>query len=76
MVVESCAPSLAALLLTGGSLGELYGRRRILGIGFARNWLCKVNGAYLDITCILQVMLIRCRMCLGSLSQDAGPAAR
>ncbi len=30
----------------------------------------------LAITCILQVMLIGCRMCLGSLNQNPGPAAR
>src|SRR5262245_36674024 len=32
-VVESYALSLAALLLTGGSLGDLYGRRKIFVIG-------------------------------------------
>ena len=32
-VVEAYALSLAALLLTGGSLGDLYGRRRIFTIG-------------------------------------------
>ena len=32
-VVESYALFLAALLLTGGSLGDLYGRRRIFAIG-------------------------------------------
>ena len=32
-VVESYALSLAALLLTGGSLGDIYGRRRIFAIG-------------------------------------------
>src|SRR5437016_11537252 len=32
-VVESYALLLAALLLTGGSLGDLYGRRRIFTIG-------------------------------------------
>src|SRR5207253_6661926 len=32
-VVESYALALAALLLTGGSLGDLYGRRRIFAIG-------------------------------------------
>lgn len=34
-VVEAYALSLAALLLTGGSLGDLYGRRRIFTIGVA-----------------------------------------
>src|SRR6266542_1737677 len=34
-VVESYALSLAALLLTGGSLGDLYGRRAIFMIGVA-----------------------------------------
>jgi EmrB/QacA subfamily drug resistance transporter len=34
-VVESYALFLAALLLTGGSLGDLYGRRRICAIGIA-----------------------------------------
>src|SRR5215470_12845156 len=34
-VVESYALSLAALLLAGGSLGDLYGRRLIFGIGVA-----------------------------------------
>lgn len=42
-VVESYALSLAALLLTGGSLGDLYGRRKIFAIGvvvfaFASLW--------------------------------------
>ena len=32
-VVESYALALAALLLTGGSLGDLFGRRRVFGIG-------------------------------------------
>jgi EmrB/QacA subfamily drug resistance transporter len=32
-IVESYALSLAALLLTGGSLGDLYGRRRIFTMG-------------------------------------------
>ena len=32
-IVESYALALAALLLTGGSLGDLYGRRRIFTIG-------------------------------------------
>jgi len=32
-VVESYALSLAAVLLTGGSLGDLYGRRKIFAIG-------------------------------------------
>src|SRR5438552_2907243 len=32
-IVESYALSLAAALLTGGSLGDLYGRRRIFAIG-------------------------------------------
>src|SRR5713101_3813621 len=32
-VVESYALALSALLLTGGSLGDLYGRRRIFAIG-------------------------------------------
>src|SRR5262245_46002330 len=34
-VVESYALFLAALLLTGGSLGDLYGRRKIYVIGVA-----------------------------------------
>jgi EmrB/QacA subfamily drug resistance transporter len=34
-VIESYALTLAALLLTGGSLGDLHGRRRILAIGVA-----------------------------------------
>src|SRR5438874_2146058 len=34
-VVESYALFLAALLLTGGSLGDLYGRRRIFALGTA-----------------------------------------
>jgi EmrB/QacA subfamily drug resistance transporter len=34
-VVEAYALSLAALLLTGGSLGDLYGRRRVFTIGVA-----------------------------------------
>src|SRR5689334_17322592 len=34
-VVESYALFLAALLLTGGSLGDLYGRRKIFAIGVA-----------------------------------------
>jgi EmrB/QacA subfamily drug resistance transporter len=34
-VIESYALSLAALLLTGGSLGDLYGRRKIFAIGNA-----------------------------------------
>lgn len=34
-VVEAYALSLAALLLTGGSLGDLYGRRRIFTLGVA-----------------------------------------
>jgi EmrB/QacA subfamily drug resistance transporter len=33
LIVESYALLLAALLLPGGSLGDLYGRRRIFGIG-------------------------------------------
>ena len=32
-VVESYALSLAAVLLTGGSLGDLYGRRKVFAIG-------------------------------------------
>src|SRR3954465_12874814 len=32
-VVEAYALFLAALLLTGGSLGDLYGRRRIFALG-------------------------------------------
>src|SRR5881296_3264490 len=32
-VVESYALFLAALLLTGGSLGDLHGRRRVFGAG-------------------------------------------
>ena len=32
-VVESYALLLGALLLTGGSLGDLYGRRKIFAIG-------------------------------------------
>src|SRR6202048_5054644 len=34
-VVESYALFLAALLLTGGSMGDLYGRRRIFTLGAA-----------------------------------------
>ena len=34
-VVESYGLSLAALLLTGGSLGDLYGRRKIFAMGVA-----------------------------------------
>jgi MFS family permease len=34
-VVESYALLLAALLLTGGSLGDMYGRRRIFSAGVA-----------------------------------------
>src|SRR3977135_4356720 len=32
-VIESYALFLAALLLTGGSLGDIYGRRKIFNIG-------------------------------------------
>jgi len=32
-IVEAYALALAAALLTGGSLGDLYGRRRIFAIG-------------------------------------------
>src|SRR5438552_1977555 len=42
-VVEAYALTLAALLLTGGSLGDYYGRRRIFAIGvviFAAASLC------------------------------------
>src|SRR5207302_5793925 len=34
-VMESYALFLAALMLTGGSLGDLYGRRRIFALGTA-----------------------------------------
>src|SRR6478672_10645158 len=34
-VVESYALLLAALLLTGGSMGDIYGRRRIFSAGVA-----------------------------------------
>ena len=34
-VVESYALSLSALILIGGSLGDLFGRRRVFGIGIA-----------------------------------------
>src|SRR4051812_5228952 len=34
-VVESYALFLAALLLTGGALGDLYGRRKVFAIGVA-----------------------------------------
>lgn len=42
-VVESCAISLAAPILTGGSLGDIYGRRGIFGFGvvlFAGSSMC------------------------------------
>jgi MFS family permease len=39
-VVESYALFLAALLLVGGSLGDLYGRRRVFLIGVTLFALC------------------------------------